>query len=323
MGRDDWEWRSYFPPSAPKLPPPGHGIKVKKFGTTWWGQRWIEALEHLGAEYAARLKRGQSYARQGRVHDLEIEGGTITARVTGTRPVPYRVTIRVTPLAGRVWTATIRAMATRALFAARLLSGEMPQEIDEAFHGVGASLFPQRAGDLFTECTCPDWANPCKHVAAVHYVLGEAFDRDPFLLFELRGRPKELVLASLRRIRAAGRPSTATAKPDAGRATRGAAGSRRSAAAVTLKGMTPQQYEAFRDRTDELRFHIGTPAAAGAVLRQLGSPPSWSLRASPVELLYPAVARAAALARELALGSPLPSHGVAINQQGSKSGDGR
>ena len=305
MGWDDWEWRRFYPPSAPKLPPPRHGVKVKKFGATWWGQRWIEALERLGSEYAARLKRGQSYARQGRVHDLEVEGGTITAQVTGTRPVPYRVTVRVKPLAGRVWTAAIRMMATRALFAARLLSGEMPQEIDETFHGAGASLFPQRAGDLSTECTCPDWANPCKHVAAVHYVLGEAFDRDPFLLFELRGRPKVLVLAALRRIRAAGRPSAGTERTPATRkSTRGAVGARRSKATVTLTGVTPRHYESFRERTDDLRFHIGPPAVEGAVLRQLGTPASWSLRASPAELLYPAVARAAELARGLALGGP-------------------
>jgi len=314
MGRDDWEWRSYFPPSAPKLPPPRHGIKVKQFGTTWWGRRWIDALEHLGAEYAARLKRGQSYARQGRVHDLEIEGGTITARVTGTRPVPYRVTIRVSPLADRIWTAAVRAMASRALFAARLLSGEMPQEIDDGFHGARASLFPQRAGDLSTACTCPDWANPCKHVAAVHYVLADAFDRDPFLLFELRGRPKGLVLAALRRLRSAGKPaggrSPATPTPRAGKPTRDAAGPERDPTAVALRSMTPEQYETFRGDTSELRFHIGTPAATGAVLRQLGTPPGWSLRASPAELLYPAVAHAAARARELALGSPLPPQGT-------------
>ena len=309
MGWDDWGWRSYFPPSAPKLPPPRHGIKVKKFGTTWWGRRWIEALERLGSEYAARLKRGQSYARQGRVHDLEIEGGTITAQVTGTRPVPYRVTVRVKPLAGRVWTAAIKGMAGRALFAARLLSREMPQEIDETFHAAGASLFPQRGGDLSTECTCPDWANPCKHVAAVHYVLGDAFDRDPFLLFELRGRHKVLVLSALRRIRAAGTTSaTATAdKPTGVKPTRKAAGSRRRTATVTFKGVTPQQYERFRERTDELHFHIGAPAVEGAVLRQLGNPPSWSLRATTTELLYPGVARAAELARRLALGGVVDS----------------
>jgi uncharacterized Zn finger protein len=247
------------------------------------------------------------------VHDLEIEGGTITARVTGTRPVPYQVTIQLTPLADRVWTAAIRAMASRAVFAARLLSGEMPQEIDEAFHGARASLFPQRVGDLSTACTCPDWANPCKHVAAVHYVLADAFDRDPFLLFELRGRRRGLVLAALRRLRAAGKPSSPRSPattPRAGKPTRGAVGLGRDPTTVALTGLSAQQYESFRGNTDDLRFHIGTPAAAGAVLRQLGTPPGWSLRASPADLLYPAVARAAAQARDLALGSPLPPQGT-------------
>lgn len=307
MGWDDWEWRSYFPPSAPKLPPPRHGIKVKKFGATWWGQRWLEALERFGAVYTARLNRGRSYARQGRVHDLEVEGGVITAQVTGTRAVPYRVTIRVAPLGGRVWDTAIRAMAARAIVAARLLAGEMPRDIDDAFHTARASLFPQRAGDLRTSCTCPDWANPCKHVAAVHYVLGEAFDRDPFLLFELRGRRKGQVLAALRRIRAAATPSGPAGRRPAARKALAAGMSRRGATTVSLGSVTPQRYESLREGTDDLRFHIATPAVEGAVLRQLGIPPSWTLRTSPMDLLYPAVAAAAALARELALGSPSPT----------------
>lgn len=304
----DWEPGSSFPPKAPKLPPPRHGIKVKTFGGTWWGQRWLEALERFGASYAARLNRGRSYARQGRVHDLEIEGGVVTARVTGTRATPYRVTIRVAPLPGPVWEAAITAMAARALIAARLLAGEMPKEVDDVFRTARAGLFPQRLGELTTECSCPDAANPCKHVAAVHYVLGEAFDRDPFLLFELRGRPKELVLAGLRRIRAASTPS-APAKPAPAkrapdlRERRGAQPSTPGAPAVTLAGVTPERYERFRERIDGLRFHIGAPWGQGAVLRQLGTPPSWRARVSPVELLYPAVADAAALARELALAS--------------------
>lgn len=235
------------------------------------------------------------------MHDLEIEGSVITARVTGTRPTPYRVTIRLAPLPERVWHAAITAMAAQARFAARLLAGEMPRDIDDAFHAARASLFPQRAGELVTDCTCPDVANPCKHVAAVHYVLGEAFDRDPFLLFELRGRPKDLVLAALRRIRSASAPSTPdrTAVPRSPAADR----SRRGAGAHTLAGVTPERYERFRERVDGLQFHIGTPAAAGTVLRHLGNPPSWSLRASPMELLYPAVSAAAAVGRKLALGS--------------------
>ncbi len=291
MGRGFWGWGGYYPPAPPKRPPPEHGIKVRKFGATWWGERWIKALERFGYEYSARLGRGRSYARQGRVHDLAVKGGVVTARVTGSRPTPYRVTLRLTPLADRVWKAAVKAMATRAVFAARLLSGEMPKEIDEAFRPSRASLFPERAKDLTADCSCPDWANPCKHVAAVHYVLGEAFDRGPFLLFELRGRDKATVLAALRRSRAASDDASPAGEPD------------EAPASVPLKGIAPERYDAFRERVDDLRFHIGAPAAEGAILRQLGAPPSWRLPATPQELLQPVVARAAALARELALGA--------------------
>ena len=83
----DWSWRGYYPPAPPKRPPPEHGIRVKKFRSTWWGERWIAALERLGG-YAARLQRGRSYARQGRVHDLAVGPRGVVARVTGSRPMP-------------------------------------------------------------------------------------------------------------------------------------------------------------------------------------------------------------------------------------------
>lgn len=293
MGRGDWGWGGYYPPAPPKLPPPERGIKVRKFGSTWWGQRWIQALERFGWEYSARLGRGRSYARQGRVHDLTVTDGVVSARVTGSRPTPYRVTIRLAPLTDRIWDAAIKAMASRAVFAARLLSGEMPREIDDAFRTRRATLFPEREKDLATECTCPDWANPCKHVAAVHYVLGEAFDHDPFLLFELRGRAKSAVLAALRLHRAAARHPAA---PGAGEPDQ-------APTSITLRRIAPGRYDAFRERVGELRFHIGTPAAEGAVLRQLGAPPSWRLSETPRDLLQAVVTSAAALARELALGA--------------------
>jgi len=316
MGRDwDFPRWPYYPPAPPKLPPPRHGIKVKQFGATWWGQRWIEALERLGYEYAARLRRGRSYARQGRVHDLEVEGGEITARVTGSRPRPYQVTIRVAALPDRVWERAIETMAQRAAFAARLLAGEMPPEIDEAFRSARGSLFPERARDLSTRCTCPDWANPCKHVAAVHYVLGEAFDRDPFLLFELRGRSREQVLEALRRHRApeAAAPPKPRRVQIAGQEVRAEAAGpsaepegtppEAGPASITPRASAPEQYERFRGRTDDLTFHITRPAVNGALLRQIGAPPSWRLRSTPTDLLYPAVAAAAGLARDMALGA--------------------
>ena len=93
----------------------------------------------------------------------------------------------------------IDALSGQALFAAQLLAGEMPQEIDAVFAAAGSSLFPSTEGELETECSCPDWANPCKHVAATHYILAEQLDEDPFLLFRLRGRTQEQVMAALRR----------------------------------------------------------------------------------------------------------------------------
>jgi uncharacterized Zn finger protein len=89
-------------------------------------------------------------------------------------------------------------MASQAIFAAKLLSGEMPQNIEEAFVEAKVPLFPTSAKELDTECSCPDWANPCKHIAAVYYLLAERFDEDPFLIFKLRGRTKEEIIQILR-----------------------------------------------------------------------------------------------------------------------------
>ena len=112
--------------------------------------------------------------------------------------------MRFRALSEAQWDAVADAMAAQALYAARLLSGEMPEQIEEAFRAAGVTLFPADEGDLETDCTCPDWANPCKHVAAAFYLLGERFDADPFLMFELRGRTKEQIVEALRARRAGG-----------------------------------------------------------------------------------------------------------------------
>ena len=108
----------------------------------------------------------------------------------GSRPKPYGVTIAVKTLAARQWGRRRRALAAEAIFAAKLLAGEMPQDIEGVQGGRPAAL-SRSAGDLGTECSCPDWSNPCKHIAAVYYLLGEEFDRDPFLIFRLRGLSRE------------------------------------------------------------------------------------------------------------------------------------
>ncbi len=290
---EPWDGYSWYPPAPPKLPPPAHGIKVKKIGTTWWGQRWIEALEKFSWEYANRLTRGRTYARAGRVHDLEIVAGRVSARVTGSRPTPYEVTLHMRGLPAAAWARALAAMARKAIFAAQLLAGEMPKDIDRAFRAAGASLFPVKRNDLSTECSCPDWANPCKHIAATHYVLGEAFDRDPFLLFELRGRTREQVLGELRRLRA----GTTTGTGATGRA----AGNATAVAGVSLDKAAAEAFERFRAPLASLRFRIDTPAVHAAVLRQLGAPPSWPLQESPTEVLGATYAAGGTLARRLAL----------------------
>jgi uncharacterized Zn finger protein len=200
VGWNDWE--SYR--SAPRRP--ANGIKAQtqrgRFGKSWWAGRWIAALERLVDP--ARLARGRSYARSGQVVKLEIGRGGVAALVQGSRPSPYRVSIRFKPLSDARWDRVADAMAAEAIHAARLLSGEMPEQIEEVFAAAGASLLPAERGDLATDCSCPDWANPCKHVAAVHYLLGERFDADPFLMFELRGRGKDEIVVELRDRRAGG-----------------------------------------------------------------------------------------------------------------------
>jgi uncharacterized Zn finger protein len=300
--RGRWSGYGWYPPAPPKKPPPQHGIKVKKLGATWWGRRWMEALEKLSWEYSNRLARGRTYARAGRVHDLMVAPGVVSARVTGSSPRPYQVALQIRPLTPAAWTKAIGVMSKKAIFTAQLLAGEMPEEIDDAFRPAGASLFPARAADLSTECSCPDWANPCKHIAATHYVLGEAFDRDPFLLFELRGRTKEQVLDALRRSRAGGGSHAARAEaapPGTGTAAAGAP----AIPAVPLDATGPDAFERPRAALGALRFRIEPPAAHAAVLRQLGSPASWSLDESVSELLGPAFEAAGVMARAIALGS--------------------
>jgi uncharacterized Zn finger protein len=179
---------------------PADGIKARTrrgvFGRSWWASRWIAALERL--VNPGRLARGRSYARTGRVLSLDVGRAGAEARVLGTRPEPYQVSIHFATLGDAAWEQVFQQMASQALYAARLLSEEMPETIEDVFAAAGSSLFPAEQSDMVTSCSCPDPANPCKHVAAVHYLLGERFDADPFLMFLIRGRDKEQIVEALR-----------------------------------------------------------------------------------------------------------------------------
>lgn len=188
----------------PKTRKAQDGIKARSqrgsFAINWWAQRWIAALEQLVD--SGRLSRGRKYARQGQVVSIEEGKDGIVARVQGSRPSPYKIKIQIAPLTDSEWDKVLDALAEQAIFSAQLLAGQMPQEIETAFAAAQVALFPSRRSELITDCSCPDYANPCKHVAATHYILGERFDEDPFLIFRLRGRTQEQIMAGLRLRRA-------------------------------------------------------------------------------------------------------------------------
>jgi len=196
----DW-WPT---PSKPRPVEGGMRARSRRgaIAQTWWSERFIEVLESLGV--GGRLQRGRTYARKGQVMDLSLDAGSVTARVQGSRARPYKVRIGLTAFDKQQWAAVSQALADDAWYAARLLAGEMPPDIEEVFAGVGLSLFPARSGDLSMDCSCPDWSVPCKHLAAVFYLLAESFDDDPFAVMAWRGRDREDLLAAVSALRGGG-----------------------------------------------------------------------------------------------------------------------
>jgi len=189
-----------WPPSRPIRVDGGIKARSKRgaIGEQWWSRRFIGVLESYGM--SGRLARGRNYARAGQVLDFELGQGKVTARVQGSRVRPYQVRIGVLPLTTAQWRRVTQQLAGQALFRAKLLAGEMPHEIEEVFAECGTPLFPRSAADLDMHCSCPDWEVPCKHLAAVCYVLAEEFDRDPFGMLAWRGQGRDELLAALRRI---------------------------------------------------------------------------------------------------------------------------
>jgi uncharacterized Zn finger protein len=162
-------------------------------------------LEDIGI--GNRLQRGRTYARQGQVISLEVAPGSVTATVQGSRPRPYRVRIGIPAFGKAEWTQAERALAGNAWYMAKLLSGEMPDDIEDVFAEVGLSLFPATARELSLDCSCPDQAVPCKHLAATFYLIAESFDDDPFAILAWRGREREDLLANLQAARTDGPPA--------------------------------------------------------------------------------------------------------------------
>lgn len=267
-----WRWYHdyvYFPPSQPRAAKGGIKSQSKRggFGVSWWAKRWIAVLE--GFDIGARLGRGRSYARRGQVLSIAIDKGLVKALVQGSRPKPYGVTIRVKTLSGVSCKKLARALSHQAIFAAKLLAGEMPQDIEVAFKDAGLSLFPEKLKELDTDCSCPDWSNPCKHIAAVYYLLGEEFDRDPFLILKLRGMNREEIIGLL-----SGTSGKTTSKYARGKST-----TRETGEEVSLP-IEPLDSDAssFWDGTslpDDLFGEVRIPPVAAALPKRLGSFPFW------------------------------------------------
>jgi uncharacterized Zn finger protein len=165
----------------------------------WWVQRWIEVLESFG--WARRLERARIYAREGNVLHLQFRQAEVFAEVQGTAAKPYQVTLSLDPFSEEQWGYILESMAEQAIFSAKMLAGEMPASIETVFTQNGLSLFPFTKFDIHSHCDCPDPVNPCKHIGAVYYLLGDRFSQDPFVLFQLRGKSKAAILEALRQQR--------------------------------------------------------------------------------------------------------------------------
>jgi uncharacterized Zn finger protein len=259
------------------------GIRAKSkrgsIGEQWWSRRFIAVLESYGM--SGRLARGRSYARAGQVLEFTLAQGKVTAKVQGSRVRPYQVQIGVLPLTKPQWRAVCEQLARQALFRAKLLAGEMPHEIESVFAECGTPLFPAAADDMDMRCSCPDWGVPCKHLAAVCYVLAEAFDADPFAMLAWRGKGRDELLGALRGVEPP-RPVEPLAAASAGPPPLDACVDQFWAA-----GLSPAR----------LRALSAAPAAPGTpdLVLRLYEPPSLTVRGKDLlDVLVPAYARLAA-----------------------------
>lgn len=176
---------------------------MSKFAKTWWGQRFIAALEDFTD--SGRLARGRSYSTDNRIKQWILQKGKVDAKLRGnTNPYfgvykepTYKVSVQMTYLSEAQWQKIIQKLSQRASFIARLLLNEIPENIETVFAEAGVHLLPKDYRDFKVACDCPDYEVPCKHIAGVCYRLAGQLDQDPFLLFEMRGLAPEKLLREL------------------------------------------------------------------------------------------------------------------------------
>ena len=172
-------------------------VRRRTFGRTWWGNAWIEALNRLGSVFSNRLPRGYRYALNGAVKKIEIKNGEVYALVQGRMPSPYKVRIKLKHFSKMQKTKISKLINEEPIISAKLLSSEMPSELEELLQKEGISILPRKTSEFELSCSCPDWAVPCKHISAVFYILANEIDKNPFILFELRGIKPEDILQGI------------------------------------------------------------------------------------------------------------------------------
>ncbi|MBM3188760.1 MAG: hypothetical protein FJZ90_08580 [Chloroflexi bacterium] len=264
------------------------------FAHNWWSKRWLKALTRVAS--SARLARGRAYARLGQVVTLDVQPGLVSAMVQGTRPQPYRVRIEFRAFTDAEWDRVLDALSGQAMYAAQLLNGEMPHEIEAVFEAAHLPLFPTAASDLAVSCSCPDWAEMCKHVAAVCFLLGERLDKDPFLLLTLRGRTKAQVVEALRKRRASGGAPDAAWADKAARPEGegvGQGGKSLGSQLAAFWGIGPQ--------IAQVQIRIRPPEIEDELLKLLGSPSFDDKLGARLSAVY---RRVSAKAQEIAYAEP-------------------
>jgi len=238
----------------------------------WWADQWLELINQY--RFKKRLERGWKYAREGHVLSIRFEGQQAIAIVQGTDPKPYKVSLGLDPLSDEDWAYVIDQLSQRAIFPAKLLAGEMPPNIEDVFAASGLRLFPFNLSEVRSRCSCPDKANPCKHVSAIYYLLGDRFREDPFVIFQLRGRTRSQILAALQEKRLS---SEANAVGDS--------------TAVVQDNLTPltpinlDRYWRYDAPLDSALVVIAPPTEANTPLDILGTFPLPALGTCPPEQL--------------------------------------
>lgn len=269
------------------------------FGRTWWGRQWVYALEALGEYWPNRLPRGRGYAQAGKVYDLVTGPGLVTAKVSGSGPRPYRVQISLKTYTKEQWDLLVESLASQAKYTVRLLQGEMPENLPQVCGPLGLPLFPQANNDLTTTCSCPDIANPCKHVAAVLYILGQALDQDPFQLLSLRGMSRREIMEEIEKKRIDISSSSALTGEDDFELTESTDD---NMLAIDYTSLSPDQFWQSDLVVEELSFEIKQPSVRVPSLRKLGAPPSWSDPVNFINVFDPIYEDASELALRISSG---------------------